>query len=147
MTKAEKKWSVGKIIGIILGLVGVVLVLIALRYLLAFNGFLDKITGGKEKKEYSVGVLEESEYESLGALAGKSFGFLKTDDKAGNAEEYLKNKVSFETSVYEDAYTLVEALSGKITEAIVIPTDILEALKDEAENFEDGEVDLEKILG
>ena len=74
---------------IVLAIVGIVLlaaVVIGARYLLAYNGFIDKITSREpEMKKYDVIVLEDSEAKDVFDLADKNVGFLKTDTKAANA--------------------------------------------------------------
>lgn len=120
----------------IIGLV-VVIFLVALgfviRYWSAFNNFLDKITSKEpEYKQYSVAVLESSEINDLNGLAGKNVGFLSIDEKAGNAEQYLLEKVKFEANLYDDLDTLATVLNNKIVDAITLASDNLEVLKEEA---------------
>ena len=113
--------------------IAIVLSVFALRYTDAFNGFLNKVTQRKiETKQYSVIVKEESGIEKLDGLKDKNVGFLKTDEKAGNAENYLLEKVKFEANFYDDADTLAKVLSGNIVDAIVLETDRMEILKEEA---------------
>lgn len=115
--------------------IAIVLSVFALRYTDAFNGFLNKVTQKKpETKEYSVLVMEKSGIEKLDQLAGKQVGFLKTDEKAGNAEKYLLEKVKFEADFYDDADTLVKTLTGDIVDSIVLETSRMEILKEEAED-------------
>ena len=68
--KSPKKKSKTKkiIIGIVIVLV-LVAAAIVFRYILALNGFLDKITNwGPEKKEYSVIVMNSSDVSELSGL-------------------------------------------------------------------------------
>ena len=119
---------VGLIVVIILVAVG-----FAIRYWTSFDNFLNKITGGGvESKQYSVAVLESSGINDLTGLAGKSVGFLSIDEKVGNAEQHLKEKVQFETSLYDDLDTLATVFNNKIVDAIVLEADNLEVLKEEA---------------
>ncbi|MBR0480017.1 LCP family protein, partial [Candidatus Saccharibacteria bacterium] len=115
-----------------------------LRYWLAYNGFLDKITARKpEMKGYSVVVLGEAEIEKVGELAEKSVGFLRTDLQATKARIKLEEAVSeekdatVEIDFYDDVYTMYEVLKNNLTDAIVLETDRIEILKEEVENFED----------
>lgn len=118
----------------LISVIAIVLSVFALRYTDAFNGFLNKITKRKpETKEYSVVVMEKSGIENLNGLAGKHIGFLKTDEKAGNAQNYLLEKVKFESDFYDDADTLVKTLTGDIIDSIVLETDRMEILREEAE--------------
>ena len=118
----------------LISVIAIVLSVFALRYTDAFNGFLNKITKRKpETKEYSVVVMEKSGIENLDGLAGKHVGFLKTDEKAGNAQNYLLEKVKFESDFYDDADTLIKTLTGDIVDSIVLETDRMEILKEEAE--------------
>ena len=134
-TKKMKKQKNTKVWGVAAGVVGVVLVIIiavVLRYVLALNGFLDKVTDwGVEKKSYSVAVLNDSEVQELANLNGKSVGFLATDPKAANAEQHLQSQVKIEASYYDDVETLVSVLTGRIVAAMTLETSRLEALQEE----------------
>lgn len=113
--------------------IAIVLSIFALRYTDAFNGFLNKITERRpETKQYSVVVTEKSAVKELSGLNTKSIGFLKTDEKAGNAERYLKSKINFEANFYDDLDTLAGVLNNNIVDAITIETDRMEMLKEEA---------------
>lgn len=131
---ARKKSSWGlvwKIFGCLLGVAVLLVVAYGIRVLLAYNGFLDKVTGGgPESKEYSVVVLSDSNTNEIHELERKNLGYLKTDPKAGNAEQYLQSVVKHEASYYDDLGTLAQVLSGKISDAIVIESDWVQALKD-----------------
>ena len=118
----------------LISVIAIVISVFALRYTDAFNGFLNKITKRKpETKEYSVVVMEESGIEELSGLVGKHVGFLKIDEKAGNAQNYLLEKVKFESDFYDDADTLTKTLTGDIVDSIVLETDRMEILREEAE--------------
>ena len=82
--KAKKKMSkTKKIILIVVGVILLVLIGVALRYLLAYNGFLDKITDwGPEKKQYSVIVSEDSEANGYSDLKNKGVGFLPIQSRS-----------------------------------------------------------------
>lgn len=113
--------------------IAIVLSIFALRYTDAFNAFLNKITERRpETKQYSVVVTEKSTVKELSGLNTKNIGFLKTDEKAGNAEQYLKSKINFEANFYDDLDTLTGVLNGDIVDAITIETDRMEMLKEEA---------------
>lgn len=106
-----------------------------MSYAGAFNGFLNKITERKpEMKSYSVVIEESSGYDELSDLKQKNIGFLKTDSKAGNAEQSLKNQVSFDSSAYDDIDTMFEVLSNHLSDAIVLETDRIEALDETTDN-------------
>lgn len=118
-----------------------VLLLVGIRYVASFNGFLDKITNwGKETKEYSVVVLGKGEDKNdegeLQALQGKNVGFLKADAQVGVAEQYLAEKVEVSSGRYDDAETLVGALGSKLVEGAVLETSRLEALRESATEAE-----------
>ena len=132
--KRKKKWSTAsKIIAAVVFVIVVVVVGIVIRYTSSFNNFLDKITAKTpEMKSYSVVVLNNSEIQQVAGLAGKSVGFLKIDEKAGNAEKYLEDIVRISPEFYDDVDTLTGVLNGKIVDAITIETDRLEMLKDDA---------------
>lgn len=115
--------------------IAIVLSIFAFRYTDAFNGFLNKITERRpETKQYSVVVTEKSAVKELSGLNTKSIGFLKTDEKVGNVEQYLKSKINFEANFYDDVDTLMSVLNGGIVDAITIETSRMEILKEEAEN-------------
>lgn len=126
-----------KTLKIVLCVVAVLLLIvggIALRYFLAFNGFLDKITERRpEMKAYNVIVKEDSPVNEIGSLAGKNVSFLETDPKAANAEQYLQSVVSIESAFYNDINMMVDILNNGITDAIVLESDRMEILKEEAE--------------
>lgn len=133
INKAKKKNN--KVWTMVAGVVGILLLLVvamALRYGLALNGFLDKITNwGLEKKEYSVAVKESSEIQELEGLAGKGVGFLSTDSEANSAAQYLGGEVAIEADFYDDIETLTNVLTSGIVEAMALETDRLSALQEE----------------
>ena len=103
----------------------------AMSYTGALNGFLDKVTERKvETKAYSMLVEEEHNYQALRELQGKNIGFLSTDTKAGNAEQYLQTQVEFDANYYDDASTLVDVLKNDLSDAITLETDRIEALNE-----------------
>ena len=134
--KSPKKKSKTKkiIIGIVIVLV-LVAVAIVLRYVLALNGFLDKITNwGPEKKEYSVIVMNSSDVFELSGLENKGVGFLETDTEVARAKQYLENIVKIDADVY-DLDAMIDMLKSRVIEAMVLETDRLEILKEETEDF------------
>jgi len=68
-------------------------------------------------------------------LKNKSVGFLKTDPKAVNAEQYLQNVVKVEADFYDDIDMMLDVLKNRITDAITLETDRLEMLKEESEEM------------
>jgi len=133
---AQKKASLGsKIACGTVSVIAIVLSIFALRYTDAFNGFLNKVTERKpETKQYSVVVIDQSEIKELPELSKKNVGFLKNDEKAGNAENYLLEKMQFTANFYDDVDTLLKVLNTNIVDAIVLETDRMEILKEEAED-------------
>ena len=131
----RKKTSLAaKVVCSVVSLIVIVGGLFALRYIDAFNDFLSKVTEQKpEMKQYSVMVMNDGEFNELADLQGGSVGFLKTDPKAVNAEQYLQTKVKVETEFYDNIDVMLEALENDITDAITLETDRLEMLKEEAE--------------
>lgn len=131
---AQKKASnASKIACGAISVVAIVLSVFALRYTDAFNSFLNKVTQRKpETKQYSVIVMEKSGIEKLDGLKDKHVGFLKTDEKAGNAENHLQEKVKFNADFYDDVDTLAKVLNNDIVDSIVLETDRMEILKEEA---------------
>ena len=131
----EKKVLIKRLVLIILGVIMLVILAIGIRYLMAYNGFLDKITAHEpEMKRYSVLVLKDSEIEDEKGLVNKHVGFLKTDPKAVNAGQKLNEVATIRTDYYDDIDTLVGALENGIADAIVIESDRLEMINDEKEN-------------
>ena len=137
--EAEKKKEnrkVWKIVGIVFGVLLVVALGIALRYIMAYNGFLDKITERKpEMKEYSVAVMDDSSIEDVMELKDKSVGLLKIDPKANNAAQYLKSIVEVNEDFYEDLDSLIGVLKNSISESVVLESDRLNMLKEEENMF------------
>lgn len=130
---------------VICGIISVACIAIscfAMSYTGAFNSFLSKVTEKKpETKSYSVIVNESSDYIALDDLQQKNIGFLSTDSKAGNAERYLKEQISFDTDSYDDIDLLLSVLSGNLSDAIVLESDRVEALEETEKNpLEDAEV-------
>lgn len=127
--------KVSTVIKVICGIISVICIagtVVAFRYTSAFNGFVNKITNRKETKEYSVMVMEDSGISEIKSLANKNVGFLKADEKAGNAEQYLQTLAKFTPQFYDDVETLTGVLTGKIVDSIVLETDRLEMLKEDA---------------
>ena len=132
--KGARTWSLGaRITTGIIAVIAIVIVSVVLRYGLSINNFLDKITEKTpEKKEYSVVVLDSSAMIKVEDLKDKNVGFLRIDEKAGNAEQYLSSVAKINAEFYDDVDTLTSVLNGKIVDAIVLETDRLEMLKDDA---------------
>ena len=128
----DKVSSITKIICGIISVICIAGTIVAFRYTSAFNGFVNKITNRKEAKQYSVMVMEDSGISEIKSLANKNVGFLKADEKAGNAEQYLQTLVKFIPQFYDDVETLTGVLTGKIVDSIVLETDRLEMLKEDA---------------
>lgn len=129
-----KTWPLwGKIFGGTILLLLIAIIAVAIRYIGAFNGFLDKITDwGKETKEYSVIVLNQSETQDIMELDQKPTGFLKTDPNAEQAAEYLQGIVNIDVNYYDDAGSLAKILTRNVVEAIVLETSRYEGLQEEA---------------
>lgn len=133
--KSSKKSTILKIIGIVLGIIIIVAIGVVIRYFAAYNGFLDKITTKRpEVKEYSVAVLEDSNFKEIADLKDKSTGFLKIDPNSQKAEQKLQSEVKIISDFYEDLDTLTSALESRITDSIVLESSRIEAIKDEAES-------------
>ena len=116
-----------------ISVVCVALSIFALRYTDAFNTFLNKVTQkNSENKQYSVVVMDASEVKEVSGLNNKNVGFFKLDEKAGNAEKHLQEKVKFEANFYDSLDTLTGVLNNNIVDAIVLETDRMEILKEEA---------------
>lgn len=130
----NKHHSIGaRIIAAIITIILIVILAVVIRYSTAFNNFLNKITNREpEVKEYSVVVLDKSEIQNLDGLTDKNIGFLKIDEKVGNAEQYLQEKIKFEANFYDDLDTLMTSFNNEIVDGIVIETDRMEILQDEA---------------
>ena len=127
--------KVSTVTKVICGIISVACIagtIVAFRYTNAFNSFVNKITNRKETKEYSVMVMEDSGISEIKSLANKNVGFLKADEKAGNAEQYLQTLAKFTPQFYDDVETLTGVLTGKIVDSIVLETDRLEMLKEDA---------------
>ena len=137
--KDEPKKKKSKLPKIILAVVAVIIIAIigvALRYMSAFNGFLDKITNRKpEMKQYSVIVMNDSGLNEVGDLKNKNASFLRTDVKANNAKQYLQDQVEVGVNFYDDMSMMVDMLKNRVTDTIVLETDRMEALKEESEDF------------
>ena len=135
---------------IVLAIVGIVLlaaVVIGARYLLAYNGFLDKITSREpEMKKYSVIVLEDSEAKNVADLTDKNVGFLRSDPKAANAGQKLSEVVKIDIDYYDDIDILTEALTNRITDAMVLEDDRLEILKEESDATEGADVNNTRVI-
>ena len=124
-----------RIICAIISIICIAASIFALRYTDAINGFLNKITEQKpETKEYSVMFLDSSETGKIESLKNKSIGFIKTDPKSANAEQYLQNVISFEADFYDDLDVLISALETSITDGIVLESDRLDAINENEED-------------
>ncbi len=129
----EKNASQGsKIACAAISIVCIIGTIFVFRYSNAFNGFLDKVTGHKETKQYGVMVTNDSPMKDVFDIKGKTIAFLKIDEKAGNAEQYLQQISKFTSDFYEDLDTLTGVMNNKIVDAIVLETDRIEMLKEEA---------------
>lgn len=133
--KKKKKSLAFKITWTVVAVVFCAILAMALRYLISYNSFLDKITSKKpEMKEYSVLVENSSPVQGVSGLTNKSVGFLETDTLAAKAMKRLEQEVDIEGEFYEDLETLTGLLENKLSDAIVLETDRLEILKEEVED-------------
>ena len=124
-----------RIICLVISLICIIGGIFALRYTDAINDFFSKVTEQKpEMKQYSVVVMNDSGIIDVNNLSNKSVGFLKSDPKATNAEQYLQTVVKINSDFYEDLDTMISALNNNITDAVALETDRLEMLKEEAED-------------
>ncbi|MBR2753674.1 LCP family protein [Candidatus Saccharibacteria bacterium] len=134
--KVKKSRKVWKIVGFVFVVLLLIAIGVVLRYVIAYNGFLDKITERKpEMKEYSVIVMQNRNIQKIEELNGKSVGLLKTDTKANNAAQYLKNLVDVEVDFYDDLGSLMTMLKNDITDSVALETDRLEMIKEEEANL------------
>ena len=134
----KKSSMMTQIIGSVIALIIIIGGIFALRYTDSFNNFLSKVTEQKpETIEYGVVVKNDSSVKELSQLAQHSVGFLKTDVKAMNAEQYLQSLVKIDADFYDDIDTMVSMLDGSMTDAIVLETDRIEILKEEMEGLEE----------
>lgn len=132
---------VGKVICAVIAVICIIGGCFAMRFTDAFNDFLSKVTELKpEKKAYSVIVEEESEINEVQQLKNKGVGFLKTDDKAAEAEKYLQSVVKVDAGFYDDVKVLAEMLDSEIVDAIVLETDRMEMVKEELNLLDDTRV-------
>lgn len=134
--KEEKRkgfWTPGKKIAAgVISVIIVIILAVVIRYWSSVDNFLNKITKrGAEMKEYSVVVTENSSIKTVAGLNEKGVGFLKLDEKAGNAEQHLANLIKITPEFYEDLDTLTGVLTGKIVDAVTLETDRLNMLKEE----------------
>lgn len=120
---------------IIIGILGVIiltLLAIGLRFGLAYDGFLGKITEHKpELRYYSVIVSEKSDAKELKDLSEKSFGYLATDNKAGNAEQFLQAGISHESNFYDDGEIIIQMVKSDIIDAAVLEKNFYEIYTEE----------------
>ena len=156
--KTWPRW--GKVLGGIIAAILILAIGVVLRYVFAYNGFLNKITDwGKEKKEYSVVIMskggennndrdsdDKNDESALQALSGKNVGFLKTDSQATVAEKYLQGKIQFEAGMYDDVDTLIMALDGGLTEGIVLESSRLETLRESSENTQNSATEVQQNI-
>lgn len=114
----------------------------AVRYTSAFNSFLNKIiSDGRELKEYSVYVLNDSGIDDVAQLESKNAGLLATDMTASKAEEELKKRVDVKTNTYEDIIVMDEMMDGGLLDAMVLEDSRVEAFREDWANvFDDKKV-------
>ncbi len=124
---------------LILSVVGVLLVVVigfALRYMFAYNGFLNKVTGyHPERRQYSVAVMEEGVIQNLNQIKDKHVGFIKTDSMATKAEQHLQTQVSFDADYYDNIDIMMDALASDIANAMVLESDRLEMFNENEDEF------------
>ena len=129
----KKTGLVMRIVCIVLSILITLVGAFALRYTDAFNSFLGKITSdGKELKEYSVVVLNNSGIDGVKQLDSKSAGFLTTDVTASLAEDTLKKQVSVDTDTYEDTNIMDQMMDEGILVAMVLESSRMDAMKEDA---------------
>lgn len=115
----------------IIGIIALALIAVGGRYLLAYNGFLDKITNRQpEMKHYSVIVREYSELIGEESLREKSVGLIKTDSRATNAGQKLAETLAVQVDYYDDISLLIEALDSGLSDAMAVENDRLDILEE-----------------
>lgn len=132
-----------KIIGNILSIILTIILSIVSFYILRTNNVLSGFNKNYKTYNYSVVVLENSQYQELNDIKNKTLGYYKTDEEeCKKSLEELKNKVDTSNKKYSDIYTLASSLLDKEIEVMLIEDSYLSILKEEAEthnidNFED----------
>ena len=99
-------------------------------------GFLKKITNLKmETVNYSVLVLDNTDYSEILDLTDKKIGFMGTDLNLNDSEKELKNKMTFEKSTYDDIGSLIGALYNNELNAVVVNEAYIHMLEESENEF------------
>lgn len=131
-----------QIVSFVASMLVIAVSIFAVRYTSAFNSFLNKIiSDGRELKEYSVYVPNDSGIDDVAQLKSKNAGLLATDLTASKAEEELKKRVDVKTNTYEDITVMDEMMDGGLLDAMVLEDSRVEAFREDWANvFDDKKV-------
>lgn len=117
----------------------IVLYSIGIRYLYVTIDFIENMTGdSKQKQNYSVIVLKDSEYSEISHLNDKKVGFLSTNPNLEMAKKKFDSKTELKyTSEEKNITDLVLGLNNKELDAIVLDTSMLTLLEENQEKIKD----------
>lgn len=132
------KKIVFNIISIILSVVLIVGSGIAVHHINNIDTFLEKAFNNIEYEltNYSVVVLNDSDYKNLEDLDNKSIGYVTLDSKKNEYANLFEGKVNVELKEYDNSYVMYEDLTKKRINAMIIDDIYLEFLKDEDSKIE-----------
>lgn len=117
-----------------------VLLIIIYTIICRFTGstisFLKKVTNLKmETVNYNVLVLKNSSYKEILDLTDKKIGFIGTDINLKEAQDELKNKMSYNKESYDNIGTLIGDLYNDRLNAIVVNESYIHMLEDSENEF------------
>lgn len=132
-----KGWK-KRLFGTILSIIVLVLLLFIINYSLHTLSFFNKI-GGKDynTENYSVIVLQGSDYNKIKDLKDCDIGYIKLDDDKGTkkALDVLNHKVKSNLKTYDDTSKMLEDFLDEEVEAILIEDAEKSIFEEEHEEF------------
>ena len=133
--KLKKK---GSIIYIILNILWCLICIFGSFYLFKTINFMGGLGKSDQKTEnYSVIVLNDSNYEKIEDIKGKEVGLVSYQSEGKNkAKEYLNSKVSVNYKDFETPQDLENALLNKDIDVIMVEDSYVEMFKEINEDFE-----------
>lgn len=133
----KRKNKILSIIGYILSIIFIILFIILSFISIRVQIFFNKISNSDtEVSNYSLVVLESSNYYNINDVSDKSIGILDTDNSYYNEALYgLKEIITFKNSKYENEYLLANGLLEKNVEAILINETYIAILDEGIKDF------------
>ena len=127
-----KKWIRSIFLGISVIFI-VIFILISIYSVNTLNMFNDIFDLGLRTDNYSVYVLEDSNFDNIESLNNKVIGIIK--ERSEDLEDKISKEIGFDMIIYDNSVEMIDNLIEGNLDAIVILDANVELLKEESERY------------